>query len=61
MSYFAARFMCADVVAEKPVICFIEVDGPAMDSRSLPIEYQVMAFQRGYIEIPLLPSWKGSR
>jgi len=55
MSYFVAEFMCADVVAEN-LSWFIEVDGLAMDSRSLPLDYQVVAFQRGYIENSLLPS-----
>ncbi len=54
MSYFTPEFMRADVIAENPMVWFIEVDGLAMDSRSLPIDYQIVAFQRGYI--PYVPA-----
>ena len=54
MSYFTAEFLRADVIAENPMVWFIEVDGLAMDSRSLPIDYQMVAFQRGYI--PYIPA-----
>jgi len=54
MSYFSAEFLRADVVAENPMVWFIEVDGLAMDSRSLPIDYQLVAFRRGYI--PYIPA-----
>ena len=36
------------------MVWFIEVDGLVMDSRSLPIDYQVAAFDRGYI--PYIPA-----
>jgi hypothetical protein len=54
MDQFTAEFMRADVIAENPMVWFIEVDGLVMDSRSLPIDYQVVAFQRGYI--PYIPA-----
>ena len=54
MSYFGAEFLRADVVAGNPMVWLIEVDGLAMDSRSLPIDYQTVAFQRGYI--PYIPA-----
>lgn len=54
MDYFTTEFMRADVLAQNPMVWFIEVDGLVMDSRSLSIDYQVMAFQRGYI--PYIPA-----
>jgi hypothetical protein len=54
MDQFTTEFMRADVMAENPIVWFIEVDGLVMDSRSLPIDYQVVAFQRGYI--PYIPA-----
>jgi hypothetical protein len=54
MSYFRPEFLRADMIAENPMVWFIEVDGLAVDSRSLPIDYQVVAFQRGYI--PYIPA-----
>ena len=54
MSHFTTEFMRADLIAENPLVWIIEVDGLAMDSRSLPIDYQVAAFQRGYI--PYIPA-----
>jgi hypothetical protein len=55
MTQFTAEFLRADVLAKNPMIWFVEVDGLVMDSRSLPIDYQVVAFQRGYIPyIPVL-------
>jgi Domain of unknown function (DUF6398) len=54
MDYLTTEFMRADVVAKNPMVWFIEVDGMVMDSRSLPVEYQVVAFQRGYI--PYIPA-----
>jgi hypothetical protein len=54
MSYFGAEFLRAEVVAENPMVWLIEVDGLAMDSRSLPIDYQMVAFRRGYI--PYIPA-----
>lgn len=54
MSYFSTEFMRADLIAENPAVWFIEVDGMVTDSRTLPIEYQVVAFQRGYI--PYIPA-----
>lgn len=54
MSYFTAEFQRADMLAENPIIWLIEVDGLAMDSRSLPLDFQVAAFQRGYI--PYIPA-----
>jgi Domain of unknown function (DUF6398) len=54
MSYFAPEFMRADMIAENPMVWLIEVDGFTVDSRSLPIEYQVVAFERGYI--PYIPA-----
>ena len=54
MSYFSAEFLRASALAENPMVWLIEVDGLAMDSRSLPIEYQVVAFERGYI--PYIPA-----
>jgi hypothetical protein len=44
----------AVLIAENPLVWFIEVDGLVADSRTLPIEYQVVAFQRGYI--PYIPA-----
>jgi len=54
MNQFTAEFLRADVLAENPMIWFVEVDGLVMDSRSLPIDYQVAAFGRGYI--PYIPA-----
>jgi hypothetical protein len=54
MDYFTAEFLRADVTAENPMVWLIEVDGVAVDSRSLPLDYQVVAFQRGYI--PYIPA-----
>jgi hypothetical protein len=54
MNYLTTEFMRADVLAQNPMVWFIQVDGLVMDSRSLPIEYQVAAFQRGYI--PYIPA-----
>ena len=54
MSQFSTEFMRADLIAENPMVWFIEVDGLVMDSRTLPIDYQVAAFQRGYI--PYIPA-----
>ena len=54
MSYFRPEFLRADVVAENPMVWFIEVDGLPMDARSLPIDYQMVAFRRGYI--PYIPA-----
>jgi hypothetical protein len=54
MSHFSTEFMRADLIAENPLVWFIEVDGLVADSRSLPIEYQVVAYQRGYI--PYVPA-----
>jgi Domain of unknown function (DUF6398) len=53
MSYATAEFLRADVIAENPMVWFIEVNGVALDSRSLPIDYQIAAFERGYI--PYVP------
>jgi hypothetical protein len=49
MSQFSTEFMRADLNAESPMVWFIEVGGLVMDSRTLPVEYQIVAFQRGYI------------
>jgi hypothetical protein len=54
MDQFTAEFLRADVMAESPAVWFIEVDGMVMDSRTLPIDYQVVAFQRGFI--PYIPA-----
>src|ERR1700677_392141 len=54
MDYFTAEFLRTDVTEENPMVWLIEVDGVAVDSRSLPLEYQVVAFQRGYI--PYIPA-----
>jgi hypothetical protein len=54
MSSFEMEFLRADVIAENPLVWFIEVDGLAMDSRSLPLDYQIAAFQHGYI--PYIPA-----
>ena len=54
MNHFTTDFMRADVMAENPMVWFIEVDGLVMDSRTLPIAFQVAAFQRGYI--PYIPA-----
>src|SRR6202050_3221091 len=53
MDYFTAEFLRTDVTEENPMVWLIEVDGVAVDSRSLPLEYQVVAFQRG--DIPYIP------
>jgi hypothetical protein len=49
LSYLKPEFLRADVIAENPVVWFIEVDGLPMDARSLPLDLQAVAFQRGYI------------
>jgi hypothetical protein len=54
MDQFTAEFLRADVLAENPMVWFVEVDGLVMDARSLPIDYQVAAFRRGYI--PYVPA-----
>ena len=54
MDHFTTEFMRAELIAENPLVWFIEVDGLVMDSRSLPIDYQVAAFDRGYI--PYIPA-----
>jgi hypothetical protein len=54
MSYFKPEFLRADVVAQNPMVWLIEVNGLAVDSRSLPVDYQVAAFRRGYI--PYVPA-----
>ena len=54
MDHFTAEFLRADVMAENPMVWFVEVDGLVMDARSLPVDYQVVAFQRGYI--PYIPA-----
>ena len=54
MSYFKPEFLRADVIAENPMVWFIEVDGLAMDDRSLPLDLQTVAFRRGYI--PYIPA-----
>jgi hypothetical protein len=54
MSYFKPEFLRADVIAENPMVWFIEVDGLAMDARSLPLDLQTVAFRRGYI--PYIPA-----
>jgi hypothetical protein len=54
MDHFTTEFMRADLIAENPMVWFVEVDGLVMDSRTLPIEYQVVAFERGFI--PYIPA-----
>jgi len=54
MSYFKPEFLRADVAAQNPMVWLIEVNGLAVDSRSLPFDYQVAAFRRGYI--PYVPA-----
>jgi hypothetical protein len=54
MDHFTTEFMRAELIAQNPLVWFIEVDGLVVDSRTLPIEYQVVAFQRGYI--PYIPA-----
>jgi hypothetical protein len=54
MDYFTPEFLRADLTAENLMVWLIEVDGVAVDSRSLPLDYQVLAFQRGYI--PYIPA-----
>ena len=54
MDHFTTEFMRADLIAENPLVWFIEVDGLVMDSRTVPVAYQVAAFQRGYI--PYIPA-----
>lgn len=54
MDHFTTEFMRAELIAENPMVWFVEVDGMVMDSRSLPLDYQVAAFQRGYI--PYIPA-----
>ena len=54
MDYFTAEFLRTDVTEENPMVWLIEVDGVAVASRSLPLDYQVVAFQRGYI--PYIPA-----
>jgi hypothetical protein len=54
MTDFTTEFLRADMIAENSAIWFVQVDGLIMDSRSLPLDYQVVAFQRGYI--PYIPA-----
>jgi hypothetical protein len=50
MSYLKPEFLCADVIAENPMVWFIEVDGLPMDARSLSLDLQTVAFRIGYME-----------
>jgi hypothetical protein len=54
MDYFSAEFQRAAMIAQNPAIWFIQVDGIMMDARSVPVEYQVEAYQRGFI--PYIPA-----
>ncbi len=54
MDHFTPEFLRADMVAENPGVWSVQVDGLIMDARSLPIDYQVVAFRRGYI--PYIPA-----
>ena len=46
--------VCAKLLDAEYADLARQVDGLVMDSRSLPIDYQVAAFQRGYI--PYIPA-----
>jgi Domain of unknown function (DUF6398) len=54
MDHFTTEFMRAELIAQNPLVWFVEVDGLVVDSKTLPIEYQVVAFQHGYI--PYIPA-----
>jgi hypothetical protein len=54
MSPFSAEFQRADVVAQNPMVWFIEVDGLAMDARQSPIDIQAEAYRLGLI--PYVPA-----
>jgi tetratricopeptide (TPR) repeat protein len=54
MDYFSPEFQRAAMIAQNPAIWFIQVDGLVVDARSVPIEYQVEAYQRGFI--PYIPA-----
>ncbi len=54
MSYFKPEFLRTDVIAENPMVWFIEVEGLPTDARSLPLDLQTVAFRRGYI--PYIPA-----
>jgi hypothetical protein len=54
MSQFSADWLRADLVDENPAVWLIQVDGLVMDARSVPVEYQVEAYLRGFI--PYVPA-----
>jgi hypothetical protein len=49
MDYFSPEFQRAAMIAQNPAIWFIQVDGLVMDARTVPVEYQVETYQRGFI------------
>jgi hypothetical protein len=54
MGYFSPEFQRADVAERNPLRWFIELNGLVVDSRDVPLEIQVEAFQRGLI--PYIPA-----
>jgi hypothetical protein len=54
IDHFSPEFQRADVAAQNPLVWVIEVNGLAVDARTLPLEIQVEAFQRGLI--PYIPA-----
>lgn len=54
MSQFSADWLRADLVDELPAVWLIQVDGFVVDARSVPVEYQMEAYLRGFI--PYVPA-----
>jgi Domain of unknown function (DUF6398) len=57
IGYFSPEFQRADVAAQSPLAWIIGVNGLAVDARSVPLDLQVAAFQRGLI--PYVPALGG--
>jgi hypothetical protein len=53
-----AVFQRADMVADNPMVWILQVNGLAMDARTVPLGIQVEAFQRGLI--PYIRLWAGT-
>ncbi len=54
MRYLKPEFLCADVIAENPMVWFIQVDSLPVDAQSFSLDLQTVAFRIGYI--PYLPT-----
>jgi len=55
MSWSAAEFQRADMIAQNPAVWFMQVNGIVMDARSVPVDYQIEAYVRGII--PYIPAY----